>query len=65
MRNFKERCLKINSNLICKKVESPRSPLYEVWDVKQKKQITDGNHLSANAAWLTALRYLLEGPNHE
>ncbi|EOA0092130.1 hypothetical protein ACO0F1_18785 [Acinetobacter baumannii] len=56
--------MKINSNLICKKVESPRSPLYEVWDVKQKKQVTDGN-LSANTAWLTALRYLLEGPNHE
>ncbi|MFP0285182.1 MULTISPECIES: hypothetical protein [Acinetobacter calcoaceticus/baumannii complex] len=64
MRNFKERCLKINSNLICKKVESPRKPLYEVWDVKQKKQITDGN-LNANAAWLTALRYLLEGASHE
>jgi len=64
MRNFKERCLKINSNLICKKVESPRSPLYEVWDVQQEKQITDG-HLSANAAWLTALRYLQEGASHE
>lgn len=64
MHNFKERCLKINSNLICKKVESPRRPLYEVWDVKKKKQITDGN-LGANTAWLTALRYLLEGSSHE
>lgn len=64
MHKFKEKCLNINKNLVCKKVETPRHPLYQVWDKEMNKQITDGNY-SASAAWHSALYYLLKGSSHE
>ncbi|VXA55454.1 conserved hypothetical protein [Acinetobacter proteolyticus] len=59
MKSFKQMALSLNKNLICKKVETPRLPLYQVWDLKTGKQITDGNY-SAVAAWHWAVTTLKE-----
>lgn len=59
MKGFKKTALNLNKNLICKKVETARLPLYEVWDSKTGKQITEGRY-SAVGAWHWAVIRLKE-----
>lgn len=59
MKDFKNMALNLNKNLICRKVETARLPLYEVWDSKTGKQITDGSY-SAVGAWHWAVIRLKE-----
>lgn len=54
---YKTQALRVNKNLICKMLRTPRNPLYIVTDHVTGEQLTDG-HYSANSAWLHALQIL-------
>ena len=54
---YKAQALRVNKNLICKMLRTPRNPLYIVTDHVTGEQLTDG-HYCANSAWLAALNKL-------